>query len=191
MGIRLYVPQYGETIDNHDADIIFDIAARKGHEQRFVELDWKETVTDWSQAVKQAYAECDPNETEIISMSLGSVATLAAIATVKVQPRRLCLLSLSARWKEDIPNMPAEHLAVFSEAQIAAFAQLSFNEIAPRVICPTLLVVGSLEREKLPAVWNRVEKAAELIPNSMRVIAENAGHALYHDGYQQALRTHL
>ncbi len=191
MGIVLYSPAHGETIDDHGAEIVFEVMTRKGHEVKFVELDWSETVDDWAKAVMRAYAQHDPAETEIVGMSLGSVATLVATTAMKEQPRRICLLSLSARWREDLPNLPAAHMKSFSEPQRRAFARLSFNELAPEVVCPTLLIMGSLEYPRLPSLAVRVHKAAELISNSTLVIAEEAGHGLHYPGYREALEKHL
>jgi dienelactone hydrolase len=191
MGIVLYAPMLGETHDNHRAGTVRRITKQQGDEFRFLRFDWDQTVNQWADVVRRAYAECDPRKTRIVGMSVGSVATLVAVAAMEVQPRSICLLSLSARWKEDFPNVPEEHLEPFSRVQRAAFARLSFNDLAPRVRCPTLLLIGSREYRQLPTLAVRVTRAAELIPDSTLVIAEGAGHGLHYRGYQKALKKAL
>jgi pimeloyl-ACP methyl ester carboxylesterase len=189
MGIVLYAPAMDESPD--EARPVAEIVEGKGDEFRFLQFDWSKTIDDWVRVVEKAYAKCDPTGTEIISRSLGSVAALVATARMTVQPKRLVLLSLSARFREDFPNLPQTHTVDFTDAQREGFERLCFNELAPQVACPTLLMIGDLEYIRLPTLAVRVHKADELIPCSQLVVANEAGHALYYPGYQEALAAHL
>jgi pimeloyl-ACP methyl ester carboxylesterase len=194
MGIVLYaesMPGSPGDPDSGDTELLREIAVGKEYQFKTIIIDWSKTVDDWTSIIEQAYDTHDPAETEIWGKSLGGVAALNATTRLRVQPRRLCLMSPSAAWAEDLSKLPPASLGVFNEAQREAFARLSFDELAPRITCPTLLMMGSLEDERLPLLAARVRRAAELIPNARLVIAEDAGHGLYYPGYYEALRTHL
>lgn len=193
MATVLYVPGYGETLDDHNAEAVFNTVEARGDEGVFVSLDWRQTVTEWIGELRRCYAKCDPLNTTIVGMSLGAGAALAAVATTdqNKQPARLCLLSLSARFKEDFPNLPKSTIDFFTVKQQQAFKKLCFSVLAPQVTCPTLLVIGAREYKKLPTLATRVHKAHELIPNAKLLIARRSGHNLSHSGYKQVIAAEI
>lgn len=192
MGIVLYSPGRGETTTSNRSGLMQAVAEKRGDVFRVLHHDWRDgTVDDWARTVECVCAEYDPADTQIVGMSLGSVAAFIAVSRMVVKPRRLVLLSLSARFHEDLPNLPAEQTSRFTDAQLEAFRRHHFNELAHRVTCPTLLVMGEMEYREYPTLSVRVEKAKELIPNAQFVVAEGAGHDVQHPGYREVLKTHL
>lgn len=193
MATVLYVPGYGETHDGHNAEAVFSAVEARGDEGVFVSLDWQQTITEWTDELGRRYAKCDPLNTTIVAMSLGAVAALVTVATTDQdrQPARLCLLSLSARFKEDFPNLPKAAIDFFTVEQQRAFKKLCFNVLAPQVMCPTLLAIGAREYEMLPTLATRVHKAQELIPNAKLVVAHRSGHNLSHSGYKQVIAAEI
>jgi len=189
MGIVLYSPGRGETPADYCCGLIETVAEQRGDVFRVLGYDWKNgTIDDWAAAAECACAEYDPTDTQVVGMSLGSMAAVVAVSRMVVQPRRLVLLSLSARFHEDLPNLPADQTDSFTDVQLKAFGRHRFNHIAPRITCPTLLVVGELEYRQYPTLAVRVEKAQELIPNAQLVVAEGAGHDLRSPGYRDVLK---
>lgn len=189
MATVLYVPGYGETRDDHNAGAVFSTVEARGDRAVFVSLDWRQTITEWIGELKRCYAKCDPLSTTIVGMSLGAASAFAAVATTDrdKQPARLCLFSLSARFREDFPHLSRSSIDFFTVKQQQAFKGLCFNALAPRVACPTLLVIGAHEYEELPTLAARVHKAHKLIPNAKLVVARRSGHNLSHSGYRQVI----
>ena len=165
---------------------VIELIEARGFAFEFVPIEWEgTTLTDWHEQFRSACEKHDTKEMIACGFSIGAVTALSVAATRP--PSALWLFSLSARFAEDIPQLPKEQIDYLGPERMQVFAKQRFADIAPRITCPTLLLHGSKERSLYPTLVHRVEEASRLIRGSRLVVAKKSGHNLTHSGYLKAI----
>jgi pimeloyl-ACP methyl ester carboxylesterase len=186
----LFVPGFRHNAQDLEADYapVTAILTAKGYRTRFVPINWRgTTINGWVNQTQRTYDTCDPRETILAGFSYGAIT--AAVVAADRPPRELWAWSMSAYFAEDIPGLPKAHIDGAGPRRMKAFAKLHFADLAPRITCPTLLILGEKEYVELPTLAKRVTLAHQMINSSRLVIAQDASHNPTDSGYLQAIST--
>lgn len=184
MDTVLYVPgRFPYDIASDQSKI--DRLARRGKSFERIILPHDGTVDDWLELVGIKYRKLRPANTILVGFSLGAV--VAYLLAAEEVPKKLILASLPAWCRERIGTIPKSSTERFTNDQIRAFKAHSFDALAPRITCPTELLVGSHEAETSSSLWENVHVMASLIPHARRTIVPGVAHEIEHPKYEQAL----
>jgi pimeloyl-ACP methyl ester carboxylesterase len=160
-----------------------------GYHYTFIPTQWENTtIIDWQQQAERVYDRCQPDQTILAGFSFSGMTALAMAA--KRPPAKLWLFSPSPYFAEDIPTLPANFIEFAGKypPRLDAFRQTHFNELAPRIACPTLLVRGGDEGEQMA---HRLNEAERLIPDTYTYIANGVTHNLLHPIYLATIKQAL
>jgi esterase/lipase len=179
------IPGSGENLKSRDYQAILDLYKQLGYEPHFVPIDWKyRTVDDWVEQVEKRISKKDLQDSLLSGFSFGSMIALAVAA--KTNSKQLLLFSLSPYFKEDMP-LPEKYGKWAGKRRIENFEKMSFNKLAAEIESPTIIFIGSKEKEKYKDMWHRSNEAHKRIKDSKLILVEGAGHDVTHPSYIKAI----
>ena len=183
------IPGSGEDLKSRDYQAVLDMYKGLGYESKFIPIDWKyKTIDDWLEQVRSKIPKKDLANSLLSGFSFGSMIALAIAA--EVNPKQLLLFSLSPYFKEDMP-LPLKYEKWAGKRRIENFKQVSFNELAAKIKCPTLLLIGSKEISKYKDMNHRSTEANKRIKNSKLIVVNNIGHNVDNPGYIKVIKKEL
>lgn len=179
----LFLPGFKDNLNSRNYEATINAIRDQGYEVTFVPITWwRTTFTDWAQEFDVIYQQYDPDRTILAGFSYGAMIALEA-ASIR-PPQSLWLFSLSPYFAEDIPKIPVSWLRSIGHRRVSAFSKLSFDNLAAKITCPTLLFYGE---EESPAVRSRAENSHELIKNSQLVVVPGVKHDVSNPAYIKAI----
>lgn len=180
-----------EVYENYKGRAALELIKSLGYDLQFVPIHWKRTtVNDWTQRLREAYAEHDPANTILAGFSFGAITSLVVAA--ERQPRELWLFSLSPFFAEDLKFQKRSYLKRFiGTRREEAFGKLDFPAITANITCPTLIMAGSKEMQRYPGIRRRSEATHKAIKNSKYIIINGAEHAIESPPYLKAIKENI
>ncbi|HYG84105.1 MAG TPA: hypothetical protein VD907_04450 [Verrucomicrobiae bacterium] len=164
---------------------------RKGYEFVEVPIEWRTYPEDWKRQFLEAYRARVKSGQKVIFAGFSLGAVTAFLAAADQQPDELWLFSFSARFAEDIPHVPAEQLEYLetkTPGLVAKLRELVFAQLAPRIQCYTLLMMGAVEIKGSPLLHERMLAAQRSLANtSSLVVVEGVGHKANDPKYANAI----
>ncbi|MBN2420792.1 hypothetical protein JXB27_00775 [Candidatus Woesearchaeota archaeon] len=178
--VAYIIPGFSESNKQNAYKKIAGFFRKKGIRPVPVDISWKKGVmTDY---VSQAMKRIKGKDVCLFGFSFGAMISL--IASTKIKPRTLILCSLSPWFKEDIDatkkffendkkakkfiNTPSWR------KQIIELYDYSFNELAKKIKCKTILLVETGKGTSVSV--KRAKDAKMKIKNSKLVLVRGAKH---------------
>jgi len=182
------IPGWGEDLKDRDYRAVLNIYKAAGYEPEFVKIDWKyKTIEDWVEQVKSKISKQDLQSSLLSGFSFGAVTALS-LAGYYQQPAKLLLFSLSCFYAEDQKTVPNSWLRAIGKHRAETFNQISFDDLANRINCPTMLFLGSKEDSEMKI---RARDAHKKIKKSKLIMVEGAKHDTGDPKYVEAIRKAL
>jgi len=186
----LFVPGFKEGLDSRHYAKTLKAIEDKGYKVEFVPIHWlRTTITDWVTELNRVYSQHDPKETILAGFSYGSMT--AFVAASQRLPGELWLFSLSPYFSEDIPLLKLAWLRTIGKQRTERFWRVSFNELAPKVTCKTLLFAGGREIKKYVIMGKRATEAERLLAHAKLFIIPGVGHDVADSKYIEAIKEHI
>lgn len=185
----LFVPGFQEDQHSRDYDVLLKAIKHKGYHAEFISINWRRTVVDdWVEQLMDAYRRCNPKHTVLAGFSQGAVTAL--VTASQRLPSAVWLCSLSPYFAEDMTEIDTKPswLHYIGARRAERFRTLSFASIAPRILCPVLLIAGAKEHE---LVQRRAGLAAKAFKNALLVTAPGCAHDVTNRNYMQTLTEHI
>ena len=181
------IPGNGENLKSRDYQAVLNIYKELGYEPKFVPIDWKyKTIDDWVEQVKEKIPKRDLTNSLLSGFSFGSIIALSIAA--EINPKQLLLFSLSPYFKEDFP-IPKSWQVWAGKKRVKNLRKLSFNKLAAKIKCPTILFVGDKEIKRYGD--RRDREAHRRIAGSRYIIIPSVGHDVGDPKYVEAIRKEL
>jgi pimeloyl-ACP methyl ester carboxylesterase len=120
------------------------------------------------------YSQHDPSNTILAGFSYGSLT--AFMSATKRSPAELWLFSFSPYFAEDMQHMKKSWLKEIGKRRVETFKKLKFGELAKKITCKTIIVVGEKEIKKYPLIGSRSTIASENIKNNQMMIVDGSDH---------------
>jgi len=172
----LFLPGFKEGIHSRDYRKLLQMIKGKGYDVKFIDVDWKhKTLTDWRDEFMKIYEKYDTKNTILAGFSFGSMIALTA-AEIK-NPAELWLFSLSPHFAEDLPKFRKTWLREDGKRRVEDFSNYHFANIAPKIHCPVLLLMGEIEMRKYDRIsdW-RFHDAKNRLANCRAIVVPGAEH---------------
>ncbi|MFH1364260.1 MAG: hypothetical protein ABIH52_01260 [Candidatus Aenigmatarchaeota archaeon] len=151
-----------------------------------VNISWKyKTMSDYIKQFMNQYKETR-DEVYLFGFSYG--AMIALISSIKINPRKLFLCSLSPFFKEDLRYLKKSWKKRYGKKRLEDFKNFSFNDIAKQIKCEVVLFAGNKEYQD---VLRRVDDASRKFKNNKLIIAKGARHNILQDEYSQTLKQYI
>jgi esterase/lipase len=183
------IPGSGENLQSRDYAAILEAYRQQGYEPQFLSITWKyKTIDDWVRQVQAQVTDDDLRQSLVSGFSFGAMIALTVAA--KVNPKQLLLFSLSPYFQEDMP-LPAKWEQWVGKRRVDNFRRLSFDDLAARIHCPTVLFGGSLELERYKNMQKRIDQAHKKISGSQSVVIDGVAHDAAHPAYVKAIKQAL
>jgi len=132
------------------------------------------------------YGKYDQANTILAGFSYGALT--AFVVASQRPPTELWLFSLSPYFSEDIPLLKLAWLRYIGKQRTERFWRVSFNDLAPKVICKTLVFLGEKEAKDSPILEQRAIKASKLLPKAQLIIIPGADHDATESRYIEAIK---
>lgn len=186
----LFVPGFKEGLTDRDYESVINTIQNQGYDVEFVAIDWNRTIIDdWVSQLEAAYNQYDSKNVILAGFSYGAYITF--VAASHRSPSALWLFSLSPYFAEDIPKLKKSWLKAIGHRRADSFQKISFDQLAKKINCETLIVSGDKENKKYPVLYERLKAANAAIRNSSYVIAKNSGHDIAAAGYMQTIKENI
>jgi hypothetical protein len=183
------IPGNGEGLKSRNYQAVLDLYKELGYEPHFVPIEWRyKTIDSWVAQVQAHIPQKDLENSILSGFSFGSM--IAFCVAARVNPKKLLLFSLSPYFKEDMP-LPLKWENWQGKRRMERFRQLSFNDLAPNIKCPTILFLGSVEKEKYQKSWERTQVAHRRIKGSRVVLSKDVAHNVEDPKYTAAIKEAL
>ena len=181
------IPGSFEDLKDSDYEAVLDAYKNGGYEPEFVRIDWKyKTIDDYAEQVKEKIPKRDLSSSLLSGFSFGSIIALSVAA--EINPKQLLLFSLSPYFKEDFP-IPKSWQVWAGKKRVENLRKLSFNKLAAKIECPTILFVGDKEIKRYGD--RRDREAHRRIAGSRYIIIPSVGHDVGDPKYVEAIRKEL
>lgn len=149
-----------------------------------IKISWKyKVMSDYVKQFEQQFKPNDNDEVYLFGFSFG--AMIGFISSTKIKPKVQFLCSLSPYFKEDLPYLKKSWKEGVGKRRIMDFKNFSFNELAGKTKCKTILVAGTEEGKELK---RRVKDANKKIKNSELFLIKGAKHEIFQDAYLAKLK---
>lgn len=183
------IPGSGEDLKSRNYQAVLNLYKQLGYQPEFVPIDWKyKTIDDWVEQVKQKISKIELENSLLSGFSFGSMVALAIAA--EVNPKQLLLFSLSPYFKEDMP-LSSRYEKWAGKRKTENFKHFSFDKLASKIKCPTMLFVGSKEISKYEDTDHRSEEAKKRIKGSKLIVVEGIAHDVGDPKYVEAIRKEM
>ncbi len=183
MGKIIYIiPGFKQSPKSKGFKELSNMFTQRGINPVIVKIDWKRKVM--SDYVEEFLQENPAHGKYVIGFSFG--AMIALIAAEKIKPKLLILCSLSPYFKEDLRKRSRHWIDVrVGKKRLKDFQDYSFNKIAAKIKCRTLILVGEKE---IGIMHPRAKDANRKLKNSKLVVVPKARHKISQKEYQEALK---
>ncbi|MBI1968503.1 DUF2235 domain-containing protein [Candidatus Woesearchaeota archaeon] len=149
-----------------------------------VKISWERKVmSDYLEEFLSQLQYHKNDKVTLFGFSFG--AMIALIAAVKIKPKMLFLCSLSPYFKEDLRTLKKSWKNFGGKRRIADFHNFSFDKLAKKVSCKTILIAGTKEGKEL---LKRVEDAHKKMKNSQLILVKDAKHNFAQKEYLRKLQ---
>ncbi len=183
----LLIPGFQESLKSHNYAATIKAIEGKGYKVTFVQIEWKySTIDNWVDELEIVYRRHKPKDTILAGFSYGAMT--AFVTASKQTPAELWLFSLSPYFAEDIPFLKPAWLRNIGRKRVENFKHLSFNVLAEKITCKTLLFIGEKEALKYPNIKRRVSAAEKALKNSKVIQVPNCGHDATSPKYVEAIQ---
>lgn len=173
-------------MNTHDYESVLEAIRSKGFRATFVPISWDSTsMEDWLPQFQTEYDKLDPSKTVLAGFSYGAMIVL--VAATKRQPSELWLMSLAPFFSEDLNFARLLWLFIRGRQRIKPFQKLSFDKLASRINCKTLVFIGDAEAKKYRSLEKRAAAAKKQIKDSELVRIPNGRHDITSPIYIQTL----
>jgi esterase/lipase len=182
-----FIPGAFEDLNSSNYKAVLDVYKDVGYDPKFVKIDWAyRTMDDYVEQARGEISKGDLPNSLLSGFSFGSIIALSIAAAVN--PKRLLLFSLSPYFKEDFPITKSWEVWA-GKKRVENLRKLSFNELAPKIQCPTILFAGTKEVRRYGD--KREREAHKRIAGSKYIIIPGVGHDVTHPKYVEAVREEL
>jgi pimeloyl-ACP methyl ester carboxylesterase len=182
----LLVPGFQEDIKTRDYKSVLQAIEAQGYRAKFVPIQWKRTtIEDWLKELETEYARHDPKDTVLAGFSYGSMT--AFVAATKRMPAELWLFSFSPYFSDDLPKLKKSWKNGIGHRRVTAFSKLDFNQLAKKITCPAIIMLGAVEADKYPLMVNRAQAAKQHIKNNRYIVVDGADHDVADKNYVAAI----
>jgi alpha/beta superfamily hydrolase len=179
------IPGSGENLKSRNYQAVLNIYKCHGYDPVFVPIKWRySTIKDWTKQVEATISKKELADSLLSGFSFG--AMIAFNVAANTNPKQLFLFSLSPYFKEDMP-LPKKYEMWAGKRRIAAFRELSFNQLATSINCPTTIFLGSKESKKYADMRRRREEAHKHIKNSELISVADTAHDVSAPHYLEAI----
>ena len=186
----LFTPGFGDDIRTRDYATLISAIKSKGYEVKFISINWKRTmINDWVKQLELEYRKHEPKNTILAGFSFGSMTSF--VAATKRNPAQLWLFSFSPYFAEDLPKIKRWWANIIGKRRIEAFSRVSFKDLANKINCPTIIMVGEIETKQFALLTNRCKTAHKMITNSRLVIVPSARHDVTDKNYIETIKTNI
>ena len=181
----LFIPGFGEGVDDRDYPALLRLYEEAGYASHFVRLKWsRTTLHHWVREFNQIYAHYEPSEAVLAGFSFGAVTAFMA-ASERV-PNELWLYSMSPYFHGDKPKKAwTDHIGI---RRTQAFREIDFDNLAKKIHCKAKVFYGELEGRE---VEGRAKTAARKLPNAQLISVPGAGHDVADVHYLAAIKKHF
>jgi pimeloyl-ACP methyl ester carboxylesterase len=181
------IPGAFEDLKSRDYQAVLDVYKKHGYEPEFVRIDWKyKTIDDWLEQVKTKIPKKNLGRSLLGGFSWGAMIALT-VASEYTNPNKLFLFDLSPYFSEDLESAKGWWLKWAGKKRVESFKRLRINDLAGKIICPTVLFLGVGDRKGLARISKRVKDANHRISGSRLVTIKDVGHDVADPKYVKAV----
>ncbi len=152
-----------------------------------VRISWKNRVM--SDYVKEFFNQVKRdgnNQIYLFGFSYG--AMIAFISSIKLKPKTQILCSLSPHFREDLKYFKRPWKKIIGKKRMSDLKNFSFNTLARKINCKTILLAGTEESKKYPLFEKRVKNANKKIHNSKLFMIQGAKHEISQNVYLEKIK---
>lgn len=184
--IAFIIPGFGCPTKNKEYQEIAKYFKKKQYKPVLIEIDWKRnTHTRYVEQFNEQYYQHVKKNDEVCILGFSFGAMTSFIASAELNPTLQILCSISPYFKEDMPHIRNWWKTFFGKKRCEVFENLSFDQVAKRTKCKTILIAGDSEGIELA---RRVKDAKKKIKNSELFILEGVKHNIADDRYLKKIK---